>query len=48
MQINDNIIMNIDGFSVKLFDENVRWNKESLRLDEKSQIVENLMAENDL
>ena len=48
MHINDNIYMNIDGFSVKLFDDSLRVHKEKLLHEEKSLLVDNLMAENDL
>lgn len=44
--INDNIFKNLEGFSVRLFDQDQRFNKEEFSTEQKSLIVEKLI-END-
>ena len=47
MAINDNIFKNLEGFSIKLFDQDLRMHKEEFSKEEKEQIVDKFI-ENDL
>lgn len=48
MAINDNIHKNLEGFSVRLFDQDQRLHKEQFSVTEKELIVDKLMEKNDL
>ena len=48
MQINDNVLKNIDRFSILLFDETQRYKKESTKDEERSKIVDKLLQEQNL
>ena len=43
MEINDNVHKNLEGFSVKLFDKDLRSHKEEFKTEEKALIVDKLV-----
>lgn len=47
MEVNDNVHKNLEGFSIKLFDQDQRFNKEEFSSREKELLVDKLI-ENDL
>ena len=47
MAINDNVYKNLEGFSVKLFDEGLRFNKEEFATEEKELIVDGMIKKSD-
>jgi len=47
MAVNDNIHKNLEGFSVKLFDKDLKYSKEEFTNMEKELVVDKLI-ENDL
>lgn len=47
MAVNDNIHKNLEGFSVKLFDKDLKYSKEEFTNTEKELVVDKLI-ENDL
>ncbi len=47
MTVNDNVHKNLEGFSVKLFDQDQRFNKEEFSSKEKELLVDKFI-ENDL
>jgi len=43
MHINDNVYKNLEKFSIRLFDQDARWNKAHYNTEDKSLIVEKLV-----
>ena len=48
MQINDNVLKNINRFSVLLFDEQARYSKQTISIKEREQIMDKLIKEKNL
>lgn len=48
MHINDNVLQNIEKFSVLLFDKDLKYNKQELTATEKEVIVDHLVEENNI
>ena len=43
MEVNDNVHKNLDGFSIKLFDKDLRRHKKEFSPDEKEVVVDKLV-----
>ena len=43
MEVNDNVLKNLDGFSTKLFDKDLRRHKKEFSPDEKALVVDKVI-----
>lgn len=43
MAVNDNVYKNLEGFSVKLFDESAKYSKEAFSTEQKELIVDGML-----
>jgi len=48
MQINDNVLKNMNRFSVLLFDEQARISKQMISTKDREQIIDKLISEKNL